>query len=84
MAVSSGQPSGIVRAAIYTRISSDSSGLRAGVERQRADCEALCGARGWEVGGVHEDNDCSAYGASLAAPTSACWRRWSRATSMRS
>jgi DNA invertase Pin-like site-specific DNA recombinase len=62
MALASRQPSAIVRAAIYTRISSDPSGQRAGVERQRADCEALCAARGWEVGEVHEDNDCSAYG----------------------
>ena len=38
----------VVRAGIYTRISSDPSGQRAGVERQRVDCEALCVARGWE------------------------------------
>ena len=31
----------VVRAGIYTRISSDPSGQRAGVERQRIDCEAL-------------------------------------------
>lgn len=62
MATASRPPSAIVRAAIYTRISSDPGGQRAGVERQRADCEALCVARGWEVGEVHEDNDCSACG----------------------
>ena len=33
------------RAAIYTRISADPDGLRAGVERQRADCLALARAR---------------------------------------
>ncbi len=38
-----------VKAGVYTRISSDPSGQRAGVERQRRDCEAHCLARGWEV-----------------------------------
>ena len=52
----------VVRAGIYTRISSDPSGERAGVDRQRVDCEALCVARGWEVVEVFEDNDASAYG----------------------
>ena len=48
------------RAALYTRISSDPSGQRAGVERQRRDCEAHCAARGWTVVEVFEDNDASA------------------------
>ncbi len=51
-----------VRAAVYTRISSDPSGQRAGVERQRADCQAHCLARGWKVTEVFCDNDASAYG----------------------
>ncbi len=50
-----------VRAGIYTRISYDPAGQRAGVERQRLDCEALCRARGWEVARYLEDNDRSAY-----------------------
>ena len=50
-----------MRAGIYVRISSDPSGQRAGVERQRVDCEAFCGQRDWEVLGVYEDNDVSAY-----------------------
>ena len=41
----------IVRAGIYTRISWDPEGQRAGVERQRVDCEVLCTARGWEIAG---------------------------------
>ena len=49
-----------VRAGIYTRISSDPSGQRAGVERQRVDCEAYCLARSWRVAGLFEDNDSSA------------------------
>ncbi|HSH21215.1 MAG TPA: recombinase family protein [Candidatus Caenarcaniphilales bacterium] len=55
------QPWQVVRAGIYTRISSDSNGQRAGVERQRADCDAHCVARGWEVAEVFCDNDVSAY-----------------------
>ena len=50
----------MTRAAVYTRISSDPSGLRAGVERQRADCEKLAADRGWQVVEVYEDNDASA------------------------
>jgi Site-specific recombinases, DNA invertase Pin homologs len=49
------------RAAIYSRISLDKSGKRAGVERQRADCEALCERRGWVIVDHFEDNDRSAY-----------------------
>ena len=52
----------VVRACIYTRISSDPSGQRAGVERQRVDCEAYCAARGWDVAEIFCDNDVSAYG----------------------
>jgi len=43
------QSSPAVKAGVSTRISSDPSGPRAGVERQRADCEAHGLARGWEV-----------------------------------
>ena len=50
-----------MRAAVYTRISLDRSRKRAGVERQRADCEALCAAQGWHVVSYFEDNDRSAY-----------------------
>ncbi len=50
-----------VRAGIYTRISYDPAGQRAGVERQRLDCEGLCRSRGWEVARDLEDNDRSAY-----------------------
>jgi len=43
------QSSPAVKAGVYTRISSDPSGERAGVDRQRADRQAHCEARGWEV-----------------------------------
>lgn len=39
----------------------DPDGQRAGVERQRVDCEALCADRGWEIAHYFEDNDRSAY-----------------------
>src|SRR5919202_2627484 len=55
------ETSPVVRAGIYTRISWDPGGQRAGVERQRADCEALCADRGWEIAHYFEDNDRSAY-----------------------
>jgi DNA invertase Pin-like site-specific DNA recombinase len=56
------EPEPVVRAGIYTRISSNPSGQRAGVERQRRDCEAHCAARGWQVAETFCDNDVSAYG----------------------
>ncbi len=49
-----------VRAAIYVRISDDALGQGLGVERQEADCRALCAERGFEVAGVYCDNDVSA------------------------
>ena len=48
-------------AAVYVRISNDPDGLRAGVERQRAECLDLAGRLGLEVVEVIEDNDTSAY-----------------------
>jgi len=48
-------------AAVYARISSDPGGTRLGVERQAADCEALCERLGWSVHDVYVDNDISAW-----------------------
>ena len=61
MAIRPNQTSPVVRAGIYTRISWDPAGQRAGVERQRVDCEAVCAGRGWEIAHYFEDNDRSAY-----------------------
>ncbi len=61
MATRPNEASPAVRAGVYSRISWDPDGQRAGVERQRVDCEALCTARGWEIAQYHEDNDRSAY-----------------------
>jgi DNA invertase Pin-like site-specific DNA recombinase len=50
-----------MRAAIYTRISKDREGTRAGVERQLADCETLAERRKWTIVDMYEDDDRSAY-----------------------
>lgn len=50
-----------MNAAVYARISSDPTGLRAGVARQEADCRALAEREGWDVVDVFVDNDTSAY-----------------------
>jgi site-specific DNA recombinase len=50
-----------IRAAIYCRISSDPTGLAAGVERQESDCREFCDRAGWDVAEVYVDNDLSAY-----------------------
>ena len=47
--------------AIYVRISSDPRNMRAGVERQIADCEAIIRQRGWPAPVKYEDNDVSAW-----------------------
>ncbi len=49
------------KAAIYCRISKDPQGLRAGVDRQEADCRALAERKGWAVADVYVDNDISAW-----------------------
>jgi DNA invertase Pin-like site-specific DNA recombinase len=48
-------------AAIYCRISEDREGAGLGVERQRADCQALISRHGWNLVRVYVDNDISAY-----------------------
>jgi site-specific DNA recombinase len=54
-----------IRAGIYCRISKDKTGLRAGVERQHADCTAKAEQLGWPVIRVYTDNDISAYSGKL-------------------
>jgi DNA invertase Pin-like site-specific DNA recombinase len=49
------------RAAIYTRISEDKTGQKAGVTRQLEDCEALAASLNWDVVERFSDNDISAY-----------------------
>jgi Resolvase, N terminal domain len=50
-----------MRAAVYTRISQDAVGQRAGVTRQLEDCEALADQLGWEVTHRYADDDLSAH-----------------------
>ncbi|MFF7391596.1 recombinase family protein [Streptomyces scabiei] len=45
-----------MRAAIYVRLSRETDETTS-PERQRAACEALCEARGWEVVAAEEDID---------------------------
>jgi site-specific DNA recombinase len=49
-----------MRAAIYTRISSDKEGRELGVRRQREDCRAYAELHGYTVIDLYEDNDRSA------------------------
>jgi DNA invertase Pin-like site-specific DNA recombinase len=49
-------------AAVYLRISQDSTGEAEGVERQRADCVRVVAARAYDVVGYFTDNDISAAG----------------------
>jgi DNA invertase Pin-like site-specific DNA recombinase len=51
----------MTQAAIYCRISKDAAHDGLGVERQRADCEALAGRLGWTVAATLIDDDRSAY-----------------------
>jgi DNA invertase Pin-like site-specific DNA recombinase len=50
-----------VRAAIYTRISRDTTGEAAGVDRQLRACTELAEQLDWDVAAVFSDNDISAY-----------------------
>ena len=52
------------RAGIYLRISDDREGRGLGVKRQRDDTEALVESEGFELVGVFEDNDVSAFSGS--------------------
>jgi site-specific DNA recombinase len=51
-----------MRTAVYTRISQDAAGKRAGVTRQLEDCLAFVDRVSWEVVSKFDDNDISAYG----------------------
>lgn len=48
-------------AALYCRISQDSTDERAGVERQEQDCRELAARKGWPAADVYVDNDISAW-----------------------
>lgn len=50
----------VKRAVLYARISQDSSGVGAGVDRQLADARAYAAQRGWTVVAEEADNDISA------------------------
>ncbi|MGW0117644.1 recombinase family protein [Streptomyces sp. NPDC003327] len=56
-----------MRAALYVRLSRETENSTS-PERQRAACEALCAARGWQVIAVEEDIDVSGYSRGLDRP----------------
>ena len=49
------------KAGIYVRISQDREGERWGVQAQEEDGRKLAERLGWQVIGVYEDNDVSAF-----------------------
>ncbi|OBK29523.1 hypothetical protein A5634_18115 [Mycobacterium asiaticum] len=53
------------RAGIYVRISQDSTGKKAGVERQLKECKTLARRLKWRVVDTYDDNDISAYSGSM-------------------
>jgi site-specific DNA recombinase len=62
------------KAGIYVRISQDREGERWGVQRQEEDCRKLAERLGWQVAGVYDDNDMSAY--NQRKPRPAYKRMW--------
>jgi|GEM_PF-4615695 len=55
--------------AIYTRLSSDTPGRQqTATKRQERDCRVFAQLRGWDVSGVYEDVDLSAYKKGVTRP----------------
>lgn len=54
--------------AIYTRLSSDTTGQQTATHRQQSACEAFATIRGWDVVHVYEDVDLSAYRQGVVRP----------------
>ena len=57
-----------MKVAIYLRISSDPDGESTATSRQLEDCKGYAGRQGWEIEGVYEDSDVSAYQAKARRP----------------
>jgi site-specific DNA recombinase len=53
---------------VYTRLSSDPSGLQTATRRQEEACRSFASARGWTVQEVFEDVDVSAYRRGVQRP----------------
>lgn len=54
-----------MRTAIYTRISQDATGQKAGVTRQLKECKALAKRLDWQVVTTFDDNDISAFNGNM-------------------
>lgn len=56
------------RAALYLRMSLDTTGEGLGIDRQRAECEQVAKAKGWEIVGEYTDKSFSASKAKVVRP----------------
>jgi len=56
------------RVAIYTRISEDRDGTQTATARQLEDCQSFCERQHWQVQGIYEDIDVSAYKRGVTRP----------------
>jgi DNA invertase Pin-like site-specific DNA recombinase len=56
------------RAAIYLRMSLDTTGEGLGIDRQRVECEQVAKSKGWEIVGEYVDNSFSASKAKVVRP----------------
>jgi len=54
--------------ALYTRLSKDESGMQTATKRQEQACRAFAAIRVWDVAGVYEDVDLSAYKKGVVRP----------------
>lgn len=57
------------RAALYLRMSLDTTGEGLGIERQRAECEQVAKVKGWEVVETYTDNSLSASKSNVVRPS---------------
>ncbi|MFH5822268.1 recombinase family protein [Georgenia sp. AZ-5] len=61
-----------MKAAIYLRISLDTTGERLAVDRQRTDCQRIAQQRGWEIVEEYVDNSVSASRRDVNRPAYDC------------
>lgn len=59
---------GVMKAAVYCRLSQDRTGTEKKVTEQEADCREIAASRGWHVDQVFVDNDLSAWKTGVRRP----------------
>ena len=57
-----------LRVGVYCRLSKDDTGHQTATERQARACRSFAEVRGWDVSGVYEDVDLSAYRPNVTRP----------------